>query len=211
MKKFLFLLLTLFITSKTLAYTPSEGKISGLFGPFFYKTNYGASSTGAKSPNLADFGLIAQGDINDRSSLEVSLFHMNKVYFRERSGMILAEQTELFHLTMGYRRWLTHYFSIAAGFYSAYPLGDVHVVHNDIPAGVEFDTSARDPSENGAEFSIQGELWGNRKIAIAIDARYAYSFTNKTSEHGDHYGVLIGLKYLIQEKRNEKNRPESEL
>lgn len=204
---FLMLLLSL----QTFAYTPSEGKISGTCGPFFYKTNFDGTSSGAKSPNLADFGLIAQGDINHHASLEVSIFHLNKVYFREQSGMTLAEQTELVHLTMGYRYWLGSYLSIALGFYSAYPMGEPKIRHNDYPAGFEIDTSARDPSENGAEFSIQSEVWSHGKIAVVIDARYAYSFTNKSSEHGDHYGGLIGIKYLIQERRNEPNRPDSSL
>ena len=201
----------LLVSSQTFAYTPSEGKISGTFGPFFYKTNFGETASGAKSPNLADFGLIAQGDINAHSSLEVSIFHMNKVYFREQAGQTLAEQTELVHLTMGYRRWLTSYFSVALGFYSAYPMGEAKIRHNDYPPGTDIDTSARDPSENGAELSIQGEVWSHGKIAVVIDGRYAYSFTNKSNEHGDHYGGLIGIKYLIQERRNQPNGPNDEL
>lgn len=211
MKMLLSAFFMLILSPQTFAYTPSEGKISGTFGPFFYKTNYGGSDTGAKSPNLADFGLIAQGDMNNHAGLEVSIFHLNKVYFREQGGMVLAEQTELVHLTMGYRRWLTSYFSVALGFYSAYPMGEPKVRHTDFPVGTDFDTSARDPSENGAELSLQSEVWSHKKIAVVIDGRYAYSFTNKSSEHGDHYGVLIGLKYLVQERRNQPNGPDDSL
>lgn len=184
----------------TFAYTPKEGNINVILGPFVQKTNFQGSDSGAKASYLTGTGLIAQGDINDYSSLEIAMFYMPKIFIRDQVDKFLAERTQVLYVTMGYRYWLSPYFTAALAFFSSYTMGEKEVVHNDFPAGTDIDTSARDTTEYGFDFSLQQELWGNDRYAVITDARYSLSVTSKTNERGDHYGFLIGLKYFIQGK-----------
>ncbi len=185
----------------TFAYSPKEGNVTATLGPYFYRTNFAGSASGAKSSMFGDLGFIANGDINEKGSLEVAIFHMQKLFIREQSGSYLGEETELIHITMGYRRWLNSYFSASMAFFSSYAIGDPRVVHNDFPAGSEIDTSAHDITEYGFDFSLQAEVWRNEIYSVIVDTRYSKSVTPKANESADHYGAFIGLKYLVQEKR----------
>lgn len=187
------------------AYVAKEGNVSASLGSFFYKTNYDASSDRPKSPYLGDFALLVQGDANDRGSLEISLFHMNKVFIRDQGGDFISEQVELMQVGLGYRWWLHHYLSVALAFYSSYAMSDPKLVHSSIPSGQPLPTSASDITEYGFDFSIQSEVWSRDRLAVILDARYARSVTSKENEHGDHYGLLVALRYFVQERdRNEK-------
>ncbi len=144
---------------------------------------------------------MIQGDINDHSALEIAMTKMNKVFYREENGNLLIEQTELMHIGMGYRKWFTPYFSGALDFFSSYTMGETNTIDRRVAAGNEFDTSASDITEYGFDLSLQGELWSSGRYAVVADARYSFTLTKKHAEKADHYGVLIGLRYFIQEKQ----------
>ena len=80
-------------------------------------------------------------------------------------------------------------------------MGDPTILHNDFTPGNEIDTSATDTTEYGFDFSLQTELWQNDLNSVILDLRYSRSVTNKSSEDADHYGILIGYRYLLQEKK----------
>jgi hypothetical protein len=202
--KYIIPLFVFFNTLPVFSYVLKEGNVTGIVGPFVYRTNFTDTDTGAKSPFLGDVALIVQGDISDHSALEIGLFHMHKLYFRQASGLSIVEATQLFHVTMGYRYFFNPYFSFATAFYSAYSMADPSIVHNDFPAGSELDTSARDNTEYGFDFSFQTELLHRDNSALIADVRYALSVTNKVAEKGDHYGLFLGWKFLIQEKQHSK-------
>ncbi|MBC7742300.1 MAG: hypothetical protein H7061_08885 [Bdellovibrionaceae bacterium] len=197
-----FLLINL-LAYKTFAYTPSEGKVTALFGPYIYQTKFNGAN-GFDAPNLTDLGLIAEGDLNSSGGLEIALFHMNKIFYRHKEGQYIAEQTELVEITMGYRRWWTNYFSSALAFYSSYSIGVPKIIRSDFAVGSEIDTSARDITEYGFDFSLQAELWSNETYAVILDTRYGLSVTSKQNEEGDHWSALVGLRYTIQEKLRPK-------
>jgi hypothetical protein len=79
-------------------------------------------------------------------------------------------------------------------------MGEPKIVHSDFTPPDYIATSARDIVEYGIDFSIQQELMSFETINIVADLRYSLSVTNKISEYGDHYGLMIGVKYLIQER-----------
>ena len=158
----LLLMIPAFIFTLTAqGYDAEDGNITVTGGPFVYKTLFRDTDAGAKSGFHGDFGLIANGDLNDKGSLEIAMFHMNKLYSRDENGKSQVEQTQVMHISMGYRRWLHPYLSGALGFYSAYPMDDTKVVHTDFAPGTEITTSARDKTEYGFDFSVQCELWHN--------------------------------------------------
>ena len=204
MKTFFFILLM--ISFKTMAYTPSEGNVSAYVGPFGHRTNFSGSETGARTPDVqAGLGLVALGDINTNGSLEIALILMEKHYFRQDQGQYMAEKTRATHIAMGYRRWLHEYLSTSLTFYSAYSMGDVEVIHSDFAPGTEIPTSARDVTEYGFDFALQTELWHTDDYTVVADARYSKSVTSKAGENGDHYGLLVGVQYQLQEKKPNDN------
>ena len=188
------------------AYTAKEGNVSAALGPYFFQTNYHGGSDRPSSPYLADVGLLVQGDVNEVGSLEISLFHMNKAFFRDQGEAFLAEQVELMQVGLGYRWWMGHYLSFALAFYSSYAMTEPTVIHNSVTAGNELDTSARDTTEYGFDFSLQHEVWSDGLFSAIVDARYAKSLTNKENESGDHYGLFVALRYFIQSKQKAESR-----
>lgn len=192
---FLFLIC---LTTEVFAYLPKQGNVSATLGPFINKVNFEGSSTGATDPVLGGFGLIAVGDLSDSGSLEVAMIYIDQMYVREEGGLVLAEKVKRMHMTMGYRWWLNPYFSTSLGFYSSYLMGDYATVHSDFPTGSDFDTSARDTTEYGFDLSLQGEIWQDQKVAIVGDARYSISVTPKRGEEFENFGLLVGVRYIIQ-------------
>lgn len=186
------------------AYVAEEGRISATLAPFVSRTDFKGSDSGVRAPYFGGFGLIVNGDVNAKGSLEIGMFHMNKLFVRDEGGLYQAERTQVIHMTMGYRRWLNDTWSAAMTFYSAYSMGDPEVVHSDFPAGKEIDTSARDITEYGLDLSVQADLWRYDKYTVLLDARYSPSLTSKTSEHSNHAALLLGFKYTVQEKDAKK-------
>ncbi|MES2803765.1 MAG: hypothetical protein V4654_14830 [Bdellovibrionota bacterium] len=197
--KVLFVLFFMFCL-ESLAYVPQEGNVTAALGPFVSRTHYAGSSSGAKAPVFGDFSLIVQGDINEIGALEIALFHMQKVYVRHENSKTIAEKTELMHITMGYRYWISPLWSASLAFSSSYPMNQPQVIHTDFPVGQNIDTSARDVVDYGLDISVQTELWQRERYSIISDVRYGLSITEKQNENGSHYGLALALKYLIQEK-----------
>jgi len=202
-----FILCLFSFTSASFAYAPKEGNVTGTFGPYLFRTKFPGSTTGARSPETLGFGLVAVGDISERGSLEIGMFYMNKVFFREKDDKYVGEKTQIMHVTMGYRRWFSEFLSGSLAVYSAYPMGMTTLYHSDFAPGTEVETSARDKTSYGLELAIQNELWNYDRFAVVIDGRYAYSLSKKESEQSDHYGIMIGFRYFIQEKQKREKRP----
>ncbi len=189
------------LTSWCWGYTPSEGNVSVYTGLFLSTTRVNSKPTSPDAPNRLGLAAVVLGDINKNSSLEIGLFLMDKDYYREENGLYLGEDTRLIHITMGYRKWFNSYFSGSLTFFSAYAMGDVIVTRNDFPPGTDATTSAQDATEYGFDFAVQYEVWEYDFNAVVFDLRYSKSVTAKASEDSDHYGLLIGYRYILQEKK----------
>lgn len=203
--KYIFSIFLCSFTISSYAYTPKEGNVTANLGTFLYKTNFKGSVLGAKAPTRAGVGLLVNGDINEKGALEIGMFHMNKIFFREENGMFAAEETDLIHITLGYRRFLSRLFSVSLALYSSYTLNDPRLVHSDFPTGQAIDTSARDVTEYGFDMALQYELWAQDRFSAVLDLRYAYSVTNKFNETSDHYGAFLMLRYFVQDKENSQD------
>lgn len=188
------------LSLKTFAYEPQEGNVTATVGPFVSRTDYPGSDSGAKAPWFGDVGLIVQGDLNQHGALEIAMFHMQKAYFRRGGASVVAEKTELMHVTMGYRYFISPLWSASLAFSSSYPMGQRRIIHSDFAPNQEINTSASDTVDYGFDFSIATELWNKDRLSIVSDIRYGLSITDKQDEEGSHYGIMFGLKYLIQEK-----------
>ena len=188
-----------FLTSVGLAYSPREGNVTVNFGPFFSKTRYDDPRS-TYDTSMSSFGLVTVGDINYKGALEIGIFHLHKSFFREQGPFELSEKTEMLHITMGYRWWLSRSWSTSTTFSSSYTMGTPLVIYNSFPADQQIPTSAEDLVEYGVDFALQRELWSHEDYGLVLDLRYGLSLTSKTQERGDHYGAMISLRYLVQEK-----------
>ena len=184
---------------KAFAYEPQEGNVTAIIGPFASRTDYPGSDS-IKAPWFGGVGLIVQGDINKKGALEIAMFHMQKAYFRQTGPLLLAEKVELMHITMGYRHWISPLYSASLALSSSYPMNEKSILHNDFPLNQPADTSTSDTVDYGFDLSLQAELWNSDRYSVVTDVRYGLSVTDKPDEKGSHYGILIGFKYLIQEK-----------
>ena len=79
-------------------------------------------------------------------------------------------------------------------------------MYRTVTPGESFDTSATDITEYGLQFSLQAELWTQDQFALILDGRYSYFLTLKENEHGNDYGALIALRYLVQEKKSQNEK-----
>lgn len=201
--KFTFVVLSLFflffIASHAYAYIPLRGNVYATLGPYIFQTNY-VGDEAMTSPNTSGLAFIMLGDVNDHGSLEVATLHMNKTYFRKDAGRLIIEKVPTIHVSFGYRRWYGQKFSASLGLFTSYPLEDAAVIHNEFPSGQEIATTARENSETGLDFGIEGELWSQGRYAVFMGGRYSWSLTKKPNEFSDQYGVLLGVRYFIQGK-----------
>ncbi len=191
----------LFLTGKTFAYDPVEGQVTATLGPYYSRTNYAGFNSDTNSSFKSGVGLIAVGDFNSHSSLEISMFYFPQMFFRDSDGYRIAEKSQVIHIGMGYRRWLAAYFSTSLAFYSSYTMGEPETIYSSVPAGIYVDTSARDITEYGLDWSVQGDIWNQDRLAVVLEGRYSLSFTSKPGEKSDQYGALIGLRYMVQEEK----------
>lgn len=197
----------LFLTEETLAYDPVEGQVTATLGPYFSRTNFGPLDSRLNTSYKPGTALIAVGDINEKASLEISMFYLPQMFFRQQDGKLISEKTQLMHIGMGYRRWWNHYFSTSLAFYSSYSMGDPKIVYSDFTPGTEINTSARDITEYGFDLSAQGDLWNSKLFTLVFETRYSLSVTSKPGEKSDQYGFLLGLRYMVQEEKRVESRP----
>jgi len=199
-----FLLLCFIFPLTVFGYTPQEGNVTATLGPYFYRTNYLGKAPSVNSPYLGGVGLIVNGDISDHGALEIALFHLNKLYFREQSGETLVEKTALLQINMGYRYWWNSWLSSSLTFYSSYSMGSPITVYNSTAANSGVQTSAEATTMYGFDFAFQQELWNHDRFSLMLDERYSRSVTSKSGEDADDYGVMIGLRYFVQEKQDSR-------
>ena len=200
------MLLVIFLlgSSFSWAYLPEEGNITVNLGPYFFKTNFNEEKTDASAPLIPGIGLIVNGDVSNHGALEIAMFHLNKRFLRTQGDFSISEISQIIHITMGYKWWLNPYLSTSLALYSAYPMGNKRVLYNNFPTGTELATSARGSTKYGFDLALQTQVWKGDKFEVVSEARYSASTNSRKNEEADHYGVFVGLRYLVQEKNPEK-------
>lgn len=192
------------VTAESFAYEPEEGNVTASLGPFVYKTNFGQADVNFQSPERVGAALIATGDLNKNGALEIAVFTLNKSYLKERNGKFIVQDAELVHITMGYRYYMSRWLSTSLTLFSAYALGNPYTIYTEFSPSDDVDTSAKDNTEYGFDFAVQAELYSLENWAAVADARYSLSLTPKEHERGDHFGLLLGVRYLVLSRSKEK-------
>ncbi|WP_374001133.1 hypothetical protein [Bdellovibrio bacteriovorus] len=197
---FLSLSISLLAAKTASAYIPQRGNVYATLGPYIFKTNYEGKKSDENALNSTGLALVANGDVDNKGSLEIAAIYMNKLFFREDDNKYVVEKTQVMHITLGYRRWWTPSFSSSLSVYTSYPMGNITVLHNDFTVADDMTTTARSSSETGLDLALQAELWNSGRYAIVAEGRYSYSLTKKAHEYVDQYGGSVGLRYFIQSR-----------
>lgn len=190
-----------FVAIKSWAHEPQRGDIYATWGPYFYRSFPNSSYIGADAPTLMGFSLAVEGDVDKNGGLEIGLSYLHKLYYRKEDAVTLVEKIKRVKATTGYRHWFNSKFSAAFLFFNAYSAGDPRTIHQSGSLPSNFKTSAHETADNGIEVSVSFEMFGNQKTTAVFDLRYSYSFTTQAGEVADLYGVVVGLKHLVQSKR----------
>lgn len=196
--KFTILALFLFANVPSFAYQPQEGQVAAQLGAFMTQTDFYNTHVKRDRRFEGGTGLIVTGDIDNKSSLEISLFNMYKTYYRKQGNQVFGQKTALIHIAMGYRWWHHPKLSTSLSFYSAYANGNVQNTYSDFALNSEIKTSAQDDVEYGFDLAAQAEIYEYMKYAFIVDTRYALSLTNKTKESGNHFGLFLGIRFPVQ-------------
>lgn len=179
------------------AYTPQRGNVHTILGPYIFRTNYEGEAAD-KGYNADSLYWVILGDVSDRGSLEITNTFMNKTFYRRHNGYLVAEKTQVVHVSAGYRRWINPWISASMALYTSYPLGDSEKIFNNFPAGQEVKTYAQENSETGLDFGLQGEVFTRGRYSLVIEGRYSWSLTKNSDEFSDQYGAAIGVRYFFQ-------------
>ncbi len=194
----LFFIFFIFV-SGAYGHVPAEGKIFGSFGLNIHQVSSVKVQDSQSSPAAIDFGILGEGDVSNTGGIEFGIFYSSKTYQRAYGDTHLAERIHKLSVPIGYRYWIIPALSAGIAFDASYSMGEAQVIFNNAPVGSD-PTSARSITEYGVDFSTQWEAWSQERFGILFDARYFYSLTAKSGEDANQFSVLIGLKYMIQEK-----------
>ncbi len=209
--KFFIILIAIILSKISYAHQPEEGKVFGTLGGFLNHTQAIYTSEAPYSRFNPGFGLLAEGDISSHGGLEIGLFYFLKTYKREFgvNGLVVANVDKI-DIPMGYRYWLSPQLSGAVAFSSSFSVGDSFVSYSNVVG--DQSTSASNITDYGFDFSVQWEFWTNNVFSLLLDGRYSLSISSNLGEDANTYGILVGLKYLIQEKYDDsKEREEKPL
>lgn len=195
-----FILISFTLLSLASAHDAQEGKILGTIGPYTNQTE--GIYTGSSSPPQLGFGLQAEGDLSTHGGIDIELFYYPKFYQRAMGGSggggTVISKVYKIEVPMGYRYWFTSRFSAALTFSTAYSVGNYQIVSST--AVGDQSTSASSLADYGLGGSFQWEFLSADPFFLILDGRYTYSISTNSGEDANQYGILVGLKYLIQEK-----------
>lgn len=199
--KFFASLLLLIVTPPSWAHQPEKGHFWLTGGPNAYQANFPSVPGYGVPPLMGGAGIMLEGDLDHHGGPEIGIFYKLNHYHRRDNLNHVVERVKRIYITMGYRHWVNSRFSGAAAVYSAYSIGDYTTLHHDYTnSRAVVNTSARDITEYGMDFSLQYEVYQSEFFTVLLDARYALNLTDKEHEDADEYGLLIGVKTPVSTK-----------
>lgn len=194
-----FMIFSLFHPTEAKAYQPKSGSVTATFGSYVYRANFNPPAE-SNNPILAGNALIVNGDVSNSGSLELGMYYGHHLYSREENHLLIIEKVKRLHFTMGYKWWLTRPYSLSLTFFSTYSIGDPTLEYSNLgPTDDYFPTSAEKPVQYGFDVSLQYDIWEKDKFAVISQVRYAYPTTRESNEKSDQYGIVLGVRYQLQE------------
>ncbi len=182
-----------------LAYLPTEGNIHYLIGPIFYKNLYKSNAGEPNVPTRNDFSFVVQGDVNSFGSLEISMSHANRDFYRKDDGQFLAEQLEVMKMGMGYRRWFHPSWNFGLILTTTYAMEDPNTIQRN-PSNNLLTTSASEISTFGFMGSLEFIPWTSGQNSVVIDIGFERNLTAKPGESRDFMQTMIAFRRFVQSK-----------
>ena len=176
-----------------------EGNIHYLIGPIFYKNMYKPNSGDPNVPDRNDFSFVVQGDVNSFGSLEISMSHINRDFYRNDDGQFAAEQLESMKMGMGYRRWIHSKWNFGLILTTTYAMEEPNIIQKN-PSGNTLATSASQVSTFGFLGSIEYIPWENGQNSVVLDVSFERNLTSKPGESRDFMQTMIGFRRFVQSK-----------
>ncbi len=193
----IFLLIISFGSKQSFAYTPKEGNVAAALGPYFLQNTFSGSVNDSKSPIKGGFGLSVLGDLDNNGSLELGVFHFEKIFVIDKTEGSIMQRSQVVHIPMGYRHWFTEKFSMSLSFFSDYPMGGVKTV-TTAGSSLLDQTSANDKVDYGFDISARLEVFERSEYSVVTDLRYSYLLTKNEKESSDVIGFFLGLQFPVQ-------------
>jgi hypothetical protein len=193
----------LFLNPYSMAYQPSEGNIHYLIGSTFYKSLYNPTSQDPDVPLRNDFGFVVQGDVNATSSLEISMLHQNRDFYRNENDQFAAELLEVMKMGLGYRRWFSETWNFGFLISNTYAMAEPKPISRR-PLNNSVVTSGTDVSEFGLVISIQKIIWEKDQNSIVFDLAYERNQTAKVGESMDYLQTFLAFRRFVQGKNRQQ-------
>ena len=186
------------VTSGTQAFAhePADGSIWASIGPYGLRGH--PRNHGFNPSVLGGFGIVAEGDLDHHGGIEISAFYLNQIFSLQQNGLQIEEKGKRIYIVSGYRWWPYKDFSAGLGFFSSYSIGSGEIVRNDFVGVEPPETSAHVITAYGFDGSVQWEPWRKDRYSAVIDLRYSYSVTSRPGEDSNFYGMMVALKYYLQ-------------
>ena len=196
-----FLLSTLLFSLKAWPHQPNPGRGMMSIGPLISRSV--DSPTPIASPTFWGLGLIGEMDLSSNGGLEVALmYNENQYAVISGTSEYLVERAHRLSIPLGYRHWFSKSFSLAISFYSAYRIGAWSQLYRSPALSANINTSARDVTEFGFDFSLQADIWHSKDYTVFLDSRFLSPSTDKFGENSRAYVFILGAKYQVQGGKN---------
>lgn len=197
-----FFIISYFLSTQPIwAYQPEEGNIHYLIGPILYKSLYRPTTHEPSVPWRGDFGFQVQGDFNKRNSLEVSMYHLTRDFYRQDDGKFTAETIEMMRMGLGYRRWLHSQWNLGLLLSTTYAMDEPEETYRS-PQQNNLSTSASDISEFGLMTSIQFMPWSEDQNSLVIDIAYEKNLTPRPGESSEYFQFFVAFRRFVQSKKH---------
>ena len=197
-QKFTILSLLFFKCTLAYSYVPQRGNVNIILSPYAFQSQV-KTSTLLSNLDLNGIALTAIGDVNPHGSLEISSIFLNKTFFRDWEGSTLKEESKAVHVTMGYRRWWSDWFSSSFSFFTVYPIGSPTILESRNVTS-DFETSAHKKSRSGFDLALQAELYSKGRWGVQAESRYSYYLSKLNGEDPHQLGFSIGLRKFLQSR-----------
>jgi len=175
------------------------GGVTGVTGA---RTTGTGQATGVNADRRMGFGAgaLAEFPLNKFLGIETGVFYMHRRFDLGTDTVSLARTVPTLIVPVEARFWLGNVFSVSAGPFVAFSVGDQDDSVTTGPATATFSSGNRDAVELGATAAATVNLATINKTGIFLEGRYNRGLSNSSrdgifEERIDDMLVLAGLRY----------------
>lgn len=138
-------------------------------------------------------GVLVELNANDNFGIETGALLTERVYEASAGSESIGQKVKRLHVPLTARAWLSDYFSVAAGPFVSFQVGDVETYYqsgNNVVGSISTD------AEKQTEYGLDGAATFNIAVAdktgLFVEARYSSVLSSDEVE--DEVSALTGLK-----------------